>query len=150
MAKQYSRRLLLVDDDPLARRAASRVLRHRLNAEVVEAQGGMQALSLWRRVLTGFDVAIIDLDMPEMDGVELLHRFARLDPGLPVVVWSGRPLEPPPAELAPAIALVSKQDDVYALLNAVGRVLDSRRSGARVRPCLRSADEGDALRKLKT
>jgi len=129
-------RVLIVDDEELIRRVGARMIRARFGADVVEALGGMHALSLWRRDPQAFDVIVIDLDMPEMDGVTLLSRLERLAPDVPVVVWSGRELDPAPPELAAAAALVSKAQPVAALIDALERTMGTslRRSGARMRP----------------
>jgi PAS domain S-box-containing protein len=51
--------------------------------------------ALERAEREAFDVAIVDFDMPEMNGLELIRRLRRLRPGLPVVLLSGatRPME---------------------------------------------------------
>ena len=81
-------RVLLVDDDPLLLRTGSRLLRRFLGAEVVTASDGEEAL---RRVARGerFHLVITDLEMPGMDGFELLDRLAERAPDLRVGVWSG-------------------------------------------------------------
>jgi CheY-like chemotaxis protein len=61
-------RVLVADDDPMSRRAVAAKL-HR-SAIVVEAPDGAEALRHLR--LEPFDLAIIDLEMPSLDGYGLL------------------------------------------------------------------------------
>ncbi|GAB5544188.1 MAG: hypothetical protein SangKO_039480 [Sandaracinaceae bacterium] len=81
-------RVLLVDDDPLLLRTGERLLRRFLGAEVVTSSNGREALD---RIERGerFHLVITDLEMPEMDGLELLDRLAVVAPELLVGVWSG-------------------------------------------------------------
>ncbi len=82
-------RVLLVDDDDLILRAASRALRAQLHCEVLTAASGYEAIAL---VKFGerFDVAAIDLEMPGLDGEDLLKLLGELAPELPVGVWTGK------------------------------------------------------------
>ena len=82
-------RLLVVDDDPILREfAAANLATPRVEVEV--AADGDEA---WHRLAKGnFDIALIDLDMPVMDGFELIG-LVRADEQLkhlPLVIATGR------------------------------------------------------------
>ena len=80
--------ILLVDDEEAVRRGLSRVLRqggHR----VVEASGGQEAISLFRRDPADVGVLITDVVMPGMDGRELARVLQEDRPDLPVLFMSG-------------------------------------------------------------
>ncbi len=77
-------RVLVVDDDPLARRLLMRALEG-LAGEVLEARNGREALDL----LEGVDLVLTDLHMPILDGLGLLAEVKRLDPLLPVILVTG-------------------------------------------------------------
>jgi DNA-binding NtrC family response regulator len=84
--KQGRRRLLLVDDE----RAFGAVLAKRLTKrgfDVTLAYSGTQAIQTLRA--QEFDVAILDLKMEDMDGIEVLKIFIKMDPELPVVMLTG-------------------------------------------------------------
>jgi CheY-like chemotaxis protein len=69
-------RILVVDDEPDACRAAARLLAG-LGFEVFQAHNAEQA---WELVLKHeFDVLISDLEMPGMDGHELMQRVRARD-----------------------------------------------------------------------
>jgi CheY-like chemotaxis protein len=82
-------RLLFVDDDPILREFAQVHLSS--DAVTVEvAADGLEALEALRR--RSYDLLLVDLEMPRMDGFELLAHL-RADPAtahLPVVVETGR------------------------------------------------------------
>ncbi|MBP2290377.1 response regulator [Azospirillum rugosum] len=82
--------VLLVEDDDFTRRLMSRLL-HDLKVRCLwEASDGMAALEILRKHAGEVDVAICDLEMPRMSGLDLLHalRTATGNPlaDLPVVV----------------------------------------------------------------
>jgi DNA-binding NarL/FixJ family response regulator len=73
-------RVLLVDDQPLLRSGFRALLDVEDDIEVVaEAANGREALALARKHLP--DVALIDIQMPVMDGIEVTRRIAA-DPAL--------------------------------------------------------------------
>src|SRR5579884_2076521 len=59
-----------------------------LAAQVIEAANGRQALELARDGAV-FQVAIVDLIMPELDGLETIRNLRRMRPGLGIVAMSG-------------------------------------------------------------
>jgi len=68
--------ILVVDDDPVSRALASTVLT--LNGHsVVTAAGGVEALSLVEQ--HPFDVILLDIQMPEMDGFEVTKSIRQLE-----------------------------------------------------------------------
>ena len=78
-------RVLIVDDDAFSRTAVAKKVQQ-LRAITFEAEDGLQAFALLRR--EPIDLAIIDLEMPVMNGLELLGciRGAPRMKHLPVLV----------------------------------------------------------------
>jgi len=79
-------KLLLVDDekgfvDVIAKRMSKR------NIDVTKAYSGTEALKALR--MTDFDVAVLDLKMEDMDGIEILKLFKKIVPDLPVIMLTG-------------------------------------------------------------
>ncbi len=79
-------RILFVDDDVQVRMALARLL-ELLGYHVDEASSGEQALQLLE--CTPYDLAILDILMPGMDGIEVMHRARQVDPDLPIVFLTG-------------------------------------------------------------
>jgi diguanylate cyclase (GGDEF)-like protein/PAS domain S-box-containing protein len=81
-------RLLIVDDDALMRSMASRTLSH-AGFSVSEADGGAQALALFD--LTRFDLVLLDVMMPDMDGYQVCREIRRLPDGdrIPIIMLTG-------------------------------------------------------------
>ena len=79
-------KILVVDDEPPIRK----LLRTGLGAqgyEVLDAPNGKAALELLAKKP---DLVILDLGLPDIDGLELLRRIRHLHDSLPIVVLSSR------------------------------------------------------------
>ena len=79
-------RVLVVDDEPQIVQALAMNLRAR-RYEVDTAGTGAEALRL--AAAQPPDVVLLDLGLPDMDGVEVIHGL-RADSGAPIIVLSGR------------------------------------------------------------
>jgi two-component system chemotaxis response regulator CheY len=72
-------RILIVEDSPTMRQLLAFALKRLRGVQVVEAQDGMDGL---RKVTADhFDLALIDINMPVMDGLKLIHLI-RQEPDL--------------------------------------------------------------------
>lgn len=78
-------RVLVVDDHALVRRGMGHVIRECFpDAEVLEAGSATDALE---KLSTGsIDIALVDVRMPDADGLELLHDLKSRWPELPVIM----------------------------------------------------------------
>lgn len=81
-----SHTILIVDDSKLARMAAIRALASRYPAWArLEAASGAEALLAMQHEP---DVALIDFNMPEQDGLELVSELRSLNPTMPIAIIS--------------------------------------------------------------
>jgi DNA-binding NarL/FixJ family response regulator len=80
-------RLLLVDDHTIVREGLKRILENTYDGwSITEESSGFLALETLRK--QAFDIAIVDLSMPGMSGLELIRRIRADYPRLPVLVLS--------------------------------------------------------------
>jgi DNA-binding NtrC family response regulator len=79
-------RLLLVDDEVGYLEVLSKRLGKR-NLDVTTASTGQQAIQTLRN--NDFDVAVVDLKMTDMDGIDVLKIFKKMDPDLAVIILTG-------------------------------------------------------------
>ncbi len=87
--KSTSIRAIIVDDDAIARRLAAGVLRNLGVNPEFEAADGVEALARIRHEGNQIDLALCDLEMEGMDGVEFLSQLGAERPGMSVVLLSG-------------------------------------------------------------
>jgi len=114
--------LVVEDDDPIAA-ALVRAL-ERDGHLVVRTAGGGQALDLVAD--TPFDLVLLDLGLPDLDGVSVCRELRHLDPGLPVLMLTARA-----EELDVVIGLDAGADDYVTKPFRMGELL--ARVRARVR-----------------
>ncbi len=82
------RTLLVVDDEPLALVLTRRILSE-VGFEVVTAQSGFRCLDLFRTSPHRFDLVVLDLTMPFMDGEETFERMRSIRPDVAVLLTAG-------------------------------------------------------------
>ncbi len=79
--------VLVVDDEPTQRELLQHVLQEKLGYRAVTVPGGMAAVDY---VLSGQqpvpDVVLLDLSMPDVDGMQVIRTLRPLCPELPIVV----------------------------------------------------------------
>ncbi len=87
LTKQFTSaipKILLVDDNDINRNVASSILR-KSGCEVIEASSGFEAIKKIKKI--HFDLVLMDIQMPDMDGVETTKEIKKLNiPDLPPIV----------------------------------------------------------------
>lgn len=81
-----SKRILVVDDQASMREMLADLL-DMMGHEAIAVPGGPEALQILEQ--TDIDLVITDLNMPDMDGMELMMQIKERSPMLPVVIITG-------------------------------------------------------------
>ena len=82
------KRIMVVDDERMLLILASELLRE-AGYNVVTAQSGFECLDLFRATPRHFDLVLLDLSMPLMDGEETFQRLRGLRPDVRVMLCTG-------------------------------------------------------------
>lgn len=93
-----SERIMFVDDEKPIVLLAQKLLENQ-GYSVEPHTSGVEALAAFRANPQRFDLLIVDQNMPELDGSELVRQVRLLKPRLPVVMTSGRDLSKESEEL---------------------------------------------------
>ena len=83
-------RVLIVEDEPAQRRILEEMVK-RFGFDVTTADSGLRALEALRGPQGGtYELVILDLVMPEMDGIEFLEKLQGVRGDLPVIVQTSQ------------------------------------------------------------
>lgn len=82
------KKILLVDDHSIVRQGLRNLIELESDLEVTgEAASGIEAIKLIRK--NQYDVVVMDISMPDKNGVDTLHDLKHVAPDLPVLILSG-------------------------------------------------------------
>lgn len=119
-------KILIVDDHPIVRAGLRRLLTAEPEIEVREAASGREALSVFKEQQP--TLVILDLNLPDIGGLEVLVRLKAIDPDARVLVLSMHDDETHTTRAlrAGAAGYVTKNAPPEELLEAIGRVARGR------------------------
>jgi two-component system, cell cycle sensor histidine kinase and response regulator CckA len=110
---------ILVADDERAVRTLTCMILRVAGYRIVEAANGLEAVSLYRAAPNKYDAVVTDLDMPVMDGFELIKRVRETSPLARIICLSGSS----DRDLPEGVPFLKKPFTPAALLEMVKRAL---------------------------
>ncbi|MGB7767775.1 MAG: response regulator transcription factor [Verrucomicrobiia bacterium] len=125
--KSSPKRLLIVDDHPMMRTGLTQLIENEADLKVcAEADTAAQALDI--AVSETLDLILLDISLPDKNGLELIKDIRALKPGLPILVvsmhdeslYAGRVLR------AGGRGYIMKQEGGKKLLEAIRQVLNGQ------------------------
>lgn len=125
----FARNILLVDDHALLQHALRAMLEPLLaGGEIVCASSAQEAVSALRSGRV-YHLILLDLKLPDSDGLRLMSLLRREVPGVPVAIFSGQdaPIYRQLAREAEADGFLSKSLDPAVLVDGVRTLLAGRR-----------------------
>lgn len=105
--KRFSGRVLIVDDDASVRKMAVSLLKS-IGVEAQSVASGLEAISNIASDPSHFDAIMIDVTMPEMDGVETATRILEDFPNTKIIMCSGYSNVVMPTKLEEAVVFLQK------------------------------------------
>lgn len=79
--------ILVVDDEDLMRDLISEMLKDKAKS-IIPAQNGPEAIEIFMKI-PKIEMIITDMNMPYMNGLQLLEKIRQIDPIIPVIVMTG-------------------------------------------------------------
>jgi two-component system invasion response regulator UvrY len=122
------KRILIVDDHAVVRGGLRQFLANTGDLEIAaEAETGADALAL----IPGgdWDLVLLDMSLPDINGLEVLKRIKRMRPNLPVLIFSmfSEAEFAIPALDAGASGYLNKDSPPYQILAAIRTIVDGAR-----------------------
>ena len=116
-------KVLLADDHSIVRAGLRRIIEESGEIEVIaEASDGREAIQMVRE--SSPDVAVVDISMPEVDGLEVINQLQAINPIIPILIltmheegqYVVRAIE------AGAMGYITKQSAPEQLVNAIRKI----------------------------
>jgi DNA-binding response OmpR family regulator len=123
------RRVLVIDDD-ISIRVAIEISLRRQDCAVVLADNGAFAVTTFDE--SEFDLVMVDIFMPEMDGLEIIKSFRERAPMVPIVAMSGYRFRNAMSPAPDFLEMAAKLGAAYALRKPFG----PRQLTAAINACL--------------
>ncbi len=123
---RFKGNILVVDDENVIRTVLVRMLQ-RMVFSVTAAQNGQEAIRIFQESSENFDLIIIDMLMPVMDGKETFQILKSLDPNVRVLLATGYSMDKSAQELMSAgvLGYLHKPFNIQELSQKVRAVLSS-------------------------
>lgn len=121
---KFSGRAIIIDDEPEVREVTSRIF-EALGFDVMNASRGSQALEYARKSTDAIRLVVVDLTMPQMNGLDFYQQFKKFAANIPILFYSGFPRETLPEQLQnnDRIGFVQKPFSKKDLEKEISRIL---------------------------
>ena len=86
MKQTRKRRILIVDDSKMNREILTGILEDEY--DIVEAEDGKKAIAIMEEGLYSFSIVLLDITMPELDGIGALKKIKEADSNALVIMCS--------------------------------------------------------------
>ena len=127
-------KVLVIDDEPSVRALLEMLLRPQ-GYDVILAENGWKGLQLYRQDHP--DVILLDLNMPELDGVSVLKQIRSVDLKQPVIVLTGEtdPETERQVSVLGVSEFIAKGSSLHLLGDTLKRLLKTPASATAAGPC---------------
>lgn len=115
--------VLLAEDEKMVREASKSLLEH-MGFHVLAAQDGVEAVSIFERDPDAPRFLMMDVKMPNMNGIDALHAVRSIRPDVPVLMSSGHLDEETLAEIAEVgnVSFVHKPYELDTLRSRIAQL----------------------------
>lgn len=119
--------ILIIDDDPNLRKTLADILRAK-GYELLAAKNGTEGLALLER--NAVNLVLIDLGLPDISGLEVLHRVKADYPATEAIILTGNAALDSAIEAANsgAFSYLSKPYDIDQLILSIQRAVEKRQA----------------------
>jgi len=121
-------KILVVDDHAIIRKGLIQILKKEfISATFFEASNGLEALKVLRKNL--LDIALIDISMPKLNGIEVLKQVKSSDIKTPILILSMQPEDQYAMRVlkAGAYGFLNKNSSPEVLVSVVNKILSGKK-----------------------
>ncbi len=120
-----SKNIMLVDDENIVRSILSEMLELH-SCAVIPCCCGKDALEIYRKEHKKIDLVIMDMIMPDMNGLETFREMKKINPGIKSIILSGYSMNDDISEALKegALAYIQKPVSIKLLVSALKKALD--------------------------
>ena len=121
--------VLFVDDESAVREALAQILEQQ-NFKVITAENGKTALKRLDEHGAAIDAAVVDLNMPDLDGMQVSRQMREKHPHLPIILTSGYSEQEVlrRAEQGMPAHFIQKPYQPQMLISLLGEIVQARRA----------------------
>lgn len=109
---QGNREMVLIVEDDLAVQSSNRSLLDSYHYKTLVASNGLEAVNIYNQYQQEIEVVLMDIMMPNMDGITAIHTLATMNPQVKIITMSGLSLHRDATLAAGALVFLPKP---YAL-----------------------------------
>lgn len=85
---ERTRRIVIIDDHPVVAEGWGRIIRAHLSCDIIPATTALEGWRAWRTARPDLMVVDLTLGSDKTAGIKLIDRLRKLDPGLPILVFT--------------------------------------------------------------
>lgn len=127
ICKAVNDTIIVADDEKSLLLVLSKILKKE-GYDVIPAENGAVAWELFRKHGKAVDLIILDTNMPEMSGIEVLEKVRKADASMPVILLSGYSESPAKSENLAPDAFIQKPFTRDEILDQIRKVLKSSKA----------------------
>lgn len=111
--------MVLIVEDDLAVQSANRSLLDSYHYKTLVASNGIEAVNIYKQYQQEIKIVLMDIMMPNMDGITAIHTIATMNPQVKIVAMSGLSLHRDAALAAGAIVFLPKPYTLEELVRSL-------------------------------
>jgi DNA-binding NtrC family response regulator len=119
--------VLLIDDDDMVTDVAAQILNNS-GYGVISAKNGKEAIEVYKANQDRIDMAILDMILPDMSGMDTYEKLKEINPGIKVLLASGYGIDSQASNIMErgCDGFIQKPFNMSELIKTIGDILASK------------------------
>ena len=119
--------VLLIDDDDMVTDVAAQILNNS-GYGVISAKNGKDAIEVYKANQDRIDMAVLDMILPDMSGMDTYEKLKEINPGIKVLLASGYEIDSQASNIMErgCDGFIQKPFNMSELIKTIGDILASK------------------------